>query len=88
MYQHVGLFSNIKETAIIENLILEQVNIYTLYTNEYHYIGGITGVSSGIIQNCGIESGTITAKNTKAGSSGKWSSNAIGGITGNRYKNF
>lgn len=57
-YFSTGLFAFISETAIVKNLIMENVDI-TNRLEDYTYIGRIVAASEGNISNCGIEGGQI-----------------------------
>ena len=84
--QTVGFFKQTEETAIIKNVILENVNI----TNNYEiaanntYIGGLVGWNSegAEIINCGIKGGKIEGRITVADGNSSWYGPVIGGIAG------
>ena len=84
--QTVGFFKQTEETAIIKNVILENVSI----TNNYEiaanntYIGGLVGWNSegAEIINCGIKGGKIEGRITVADGNSSWYGPVIGGIAG------
>ena len=84
--QTVGFFKQTEETAIIKNVILENVNI----TNNYEiaanntYIGGLVGWNSegAEIINCGIKGGKIEGRITVEDGNSSWYGPVIGGIAG------
>ena len=68
-YNTVGLFTN--NNGTIQNLILEDVNIYAYKgENVGINVGGIVGINTGTIQNCGVNSGNITGYNVTPITSG------------------
>ena len=84
-YQQVGLFYRLNKLAVVQNVVLENVQISNKYNVEEKtsYTGGIAGQASGKIINCGVNSGTIegikTIKNTN---SLVWNNVYVGGIAG------
>lgn len=87
-YTETGLFTNIKENAVIEKVILENVYVNNVHdvTNHDTWAGGISAYNDGIITECGVLSGTITAKKTTVNSvSGTWRGPRIGGIVGGNW---
>jgi len=83
---YVGLFNATENTANIQNLLLENVNIYAEYAvgnTDSIYVGGITGCNQGKILNCGVQSGSIIGKRTVNNTTGNiWPRAAVGGIAG------
>ena len=58
-YRYAGLFYINKSTSIIQNLMVEDVNIYNYYNTTHSYTGGIISVNYGTILNCANISGSI-----------------------------
>ncbi len=83
-YPSLGLFVQIQNTAIIENLVMKNLYIYNNYNtnNSYTCAGGIVGTNNGKIINCGVESGSVAAYRTVS-YSGRWLNAIAGGIAGN-----
>lgn len=77
----VGLFKSLSSNGTIQNLILENVDIYNSYEGANSYTGGIAGTNYGIIQNCGIKSGTVIGK--QVNSANYYKGVYVGGITRN-----
>ena len=85
-HQTLGFFKETEATAIIKNVILENIDI----TNNYEipanntYIGGIVGWNSEGAQiiNCGIKSGKIEGKIAEIEANSSWYGPVIGGIAG------
>jgi len=81
-YTYLGFFIQLPQTAIVQNVIME--NIYIINTHdgaaESAYAGGITAICGGVIQNCGINSGSITGKKTIVYSGSHWPGATVGGI--------
>ena len=76
--QNIGLFGIIEKDAEVKNLIIESVNIEISDANiENMNIGGISGISNGIILNIKLE-GSINSKNCKKISSGGIAGDNIG----------
>ena len=88
-YQYLGLFYRLNKSAVVQNVILENVQISNKYNivEKESFAGGIVGHSMGKIINCGINSGKIegikTSKNTN---SSVWDSVIVGGIAGGGYE--
>ncbi len=87
-YVNLGLFSTIGSGSSIQNTILENVYINNSYQspNIHTSTGGFVAVANGIINNCGVNSGTISSTNT-AISNGRWYYIYVGGIVGQIYTN-
>ena len=63
--QYVGMFKITKNTAIIQNILMDNVYVNSSYSssNSDMFVGGIVGNNKGIIRNCGIDSGTVRGEN-------------------------
>jgi len=84
-YLNLGLFNITTKDAIIRNLVMENIDVYSSYnvTSAYKYAGGIVGYNYGIITNCGINSGTVKNEKTSNNTNSSiYPSARAGGITG------
>ena len=84
-YQNLGLFTKIDEKAIVQNLVLENVNINSSYgsTTSSSAVGGMVGHSYGMIMNCGINEGIISGAQTSSYNGNDWGKTTnVGGICG------
>ena len=70
---YAGLFQAVGSTGVVKNLRMQNVSINGLYET-----GAIAGTNNGTIQNCYVESGSIT---------GGVKSGAVGGIVGWNQRN-
>ena len=80
-YSRLGLFTELNSKVVVQRTILNNVIIENTYDSGTitTMTGGIAGHSSGIINNCGINSGNISAQKTLKGSD---SYARVGGIIG------
>ncbi len=78
-----ALFGSISQTAIIENVIMENVNIYINYESDHCYVAAIVSSCEGKINNCGVESGNITAYQILKAS--RYRQVTVGGVSGTCY---
>lgn len=81
---NLGFFAGIGESAVVQNVVMENIyvmNTYDVYAQN-NFAGGIAALSNGIIQNCGINSGNITAKKVTTYTGSSWPSTFTGGIVG------
>ena len=87
--EHVntGLFANAASTSVIKNIVEKNVFIYNTFgtANSGNNTGGIVGSASGVVLNCGIESGSITSKRSVSTSGTGWMLARAGGIAGISY---
>ncbi len=84
-YVSLGLFTETAKTGIIQNVIMENINIYSDYNVITHYknAGGIVGYNRGTIQNCGINSGNIKNEKTSVNTTTNlWPGARTAGIAG------
>ncbi len=90
-YVYLGFFSQANSSTIVKNVVMENVYIYNTYNRiSYIYTGAIIGkANDGTIENCGINSGSITDVTTIAlGSSATYCNDVyIGGIIGGGSSN-
>ena len=85
-HQTLGFFKETEATAIIKNVILENIDITSNYEIPANntYVGGIVGWNSegSQIINCGIKSGKIEGKIEVSNANSSWYGPVIGGIAG------
>ncbi|MBP3708620.1 MAG: Ig-like domain-containing protein, partial [Clostridia bacterium] len=84
-YQNVGFFSSLPNTGVIQNVLFDNVYLYNTFAmyKENSSTGSACGNSTGSIRNCGVNSGTITGRNTVAtNQSGSYLFAIVGGVVG------
>jgi len=81
-HQYLGLFAVIGRWAVMQNVNMSNVYVYSSYNAANNYTGGIAGANNGIIQNCSINGGSISNNHSKIGTSNEVLVSTVGGITG------